>query len=133
MGYWFGESSDCYPWRKTPTKIGNTWYTPYGEVVHDPEAYFAAIERNGRYWEGTQVGIKIDTTLVALAIKMMVSKMISITFLTTTMMTTILSMKIHIQIVTTLAITITFAIVMIMSIIKIFIIHKEINMKHTHK
>ena len=52
MGYWFGESSDCYPWRKTPTKIGNTWYTPYGEVVHDPEAYFAAIERNGRYWEG---------------------------------------------------------------------------------
>ncbi len=52
MGYWFGKFSDCYPWRKTPTKIGNTWYTPYGEVVRNPSAYFAAIERNGRYWEG---------------------------------------------------------------------------------
>ncbi len=52
MGYWFGESSDCYPWRKTPTKIGDTWYTPTGEVVRNPSAYFAAIERNGRYWEG---------------------------------------------------------------------------------
>ncbi len=51
MGYWFGRSSSCYPWRKTPTKIGNTWYTPYGEVVRDPDAYFAAIRRNGRYWE----------------------------------------------------------------------------------
>ena len=52
MGYWFGKSSKCYPWRKTPTKIGNTWYTPTGEVVRDPDAYFAAIKRNGRYWEG---------------------------------------------------------------------------------
>ena len=52
MGYWFGKFSKCYPWRKTPVKIGDTWYTPYGEVVRDPDAYFAAIKRNGRYWEG---------------------------------------------------------------------------------
>ena len=132
MGYWFGESSDRYPWRKTPTKIGNTWYTPYGEVVHDPEAYFTAIERNGRYWEVTQVGIKIDTTLVTLAIKMRISKMISITILMMTTMTTIVSMKIHIQIVTTLVIMIAFVIMMIMSLIKIFIIRKEVGMNYLY-
>lgn len=52
MGYWFGEFSDCTSWRKTPTKIGDTWYTPKGEKIKNPDAYFAAVERNGRYWEG---------------------------------------------------------------------------------
>lgn len=52
MGYWFGSFSDCYSWRKTPVKIGNTWYTPSGDRIHDPDAYFAAVRRNGRYWTG---------------------------------------------------------------------------------
>jgi len=50
MGYWFGKHSKCSPWRKTPTKIGNKWYTPKGEPIRDPEAYFSTVEQNGRYW-----------------------------------------------------------------------------------
>jgi len=51
MGYWFGEFSNCTSWRKTPVKIGNTWYTPSGERIRNPKAYFAKVRRNGRYWE----------------------------------------------------------------------------------
>jgi len=52
MGYWFGEGNDCYSWRKTPTKIGDTWYTPKGEKIHNPKAYFNTVGKRGRYWEG---------------------------------------------------------------------------------
>jgi hypothetical protein len=52
MGYWFGEFNDCMPWRRTPVKIGDKWYTPTGERIRNPSAYFRAVRRNGRYWEG---------------------------------------------------------------------------------
>ncbi len=52
MGYWFGKYSKCTSWRKTPAKIGNNWYTPNGERIRNPKAYFKAVKRNGRYWEG---------------------------------------------------------------------------------
>ena len=52
MGYWFGKSSKNSSWRKTPTKINDNWYTPSGEKVNNPKAYFKAIEKNGRKWEG---------------------------------------------------------------------------------
>ncbi len=52
MGYWFGERSECSSWRKTPTKINNKWYTPSGERIKDPKAYFRKVKRNGEYWKG---------------------------------------------------------------------------------
>ena len=52
MGYWYGRYDNCKNWRKTPAKINNKWYTPSGEKIHNPSAYFDAVERNGRHWEG---------------------------------------------------------------------------------
>ena len=52
MGHWFGKSSKRLPWRKTPTKIGNKWYTPNGERIWDPGKYFEAVDENGEYWKG---------------------------------------------------------------------------------
>jgi len=52
MGYWFGKSSKCTSWRKTPTKIGKSWYTPKGEKIKNTKSYFKTVEKNGKYWEG---------------------------------------------------------------------------------
>lgn len=52
MGFWFGKSDKCTPWRKTPAKIGNNWYTPTGEKVHSPGRYFNTIKKNGEQWKG---------------------------------------------------------------------------------
>lgn len=52
MGYWFGKFDTNKKWRKTPVKINGKWFTPTGEGIHDPKAYFRAVRRNGRYWEG---------------------------------------------------------------------------------
>ena len=51
MGYWFGKGDPRLTWRKTPTKINGKWYTPSGERIYNPRAYFKAIEKNGRKWE----------------------------------------------------------------------------------
>ncbi len=58
MGYWFGVYDKRLSWRKTPVKINGKWYTPYGEPIYDPDAYFRAVERNGRYWEGDTGWVK---------------------------------------------------------------------------
>lgn len=52
MGHWFGKFREDKPWRKTPAKINGTWYTPRGEKIENPTAYFATVARRGRYWEG---------------------------------------------------------------------------------
>ena len=52
MGYWFGKVDKRLSWRKTPTKINDQWYTPTGEKIHNPDAYFKAVDRNGEYWKG---------------------------------------------------------------------------------
>ncbi len=52
MGHWFGKSSKKSSWRKTPAKINDNWYTPKGEKIHNPEAYFKAVRKNGEYWKG---------------------------------------------------------------------------------
>ncbi len=52
MGYWFGKYDNCRGWRKTPAKINKSWYTPSGKKIRNPSAYFEAVDRNGRYWEG---------------------------------------------------------------------------------
>lgn len=52
MGYWFNKFRDDLPWRKTPAKIKGKWYTPKGELIEDPDAYFAVVEKRGRFWEG---------------------------------------------------------------------------------
>jgi hypothetical protein len=52
MGFWFGKFDSTKPWRRTPVKINNRWYTPKGEKVRNSRAYFEKIEKNGRYWEG---------------------------------------------------------------------------------
>lgn len=51
MGYWFNEFDNCTTWRKTPVKIGNKWYTPKGEKIVNPAAYFSKVKQNGRYWD----------------------------------------------------------------------------------
>jgi hypothetical protein len=52
MGHWFGKFDSNKSWRKTPAKIKGNWYTPTGQKVKDPGAYFKAIKKNGRNWEG---------------------------------------------------------------------------------
>jgi hypothetical protein len=52
MGHWFDDFHDDLPWRKTPAKIGGTWYTPKGDRIENPHAYFAAVNKRGRFWEG---------------------------------------------------------------------------------
>jgi len=52
MGFWFGKFSNVLPWRKTPTKIGESWYTPTGSKVNSPPKYFAKIDENGKLWKG---------------------------------------------------------------------------------
>ena len=52
MGFWFGKFDDTKPWRSTPAKINDRWYTPRGEKVRDNNAYFGKIEKSGRYWKG---------------------------------------------------------------------------------
>jgi len=51
-GFWFGIFDKNKPWRKTPTKISGQWYTPKGDKVRNPKAYFKTIEKRGRYWKG---------------------------------------------------------------------------------
>ncbi len=52
MGHWFGKSKASNTWRKTPAKINNNWYTPSGEKIYNPDAYFKAVRKNGEYWTG---------------------------------------------------------------------------------
>lgn len=52
MGHWFDRFDDDTPWRKTPAKINGKWYTPHGEEIHDTDAYFNKVRRNGEYWKG---------------------------------------------------------------------------------
>jgi len=52
MGYWFGKFDSKAPWRKTPAKINDNWYTPAGERVRDSRKYFGTIKQNGEYWKG---------------------------------------------------------------------------------
>ncbi len=59
-GYWFGKKRPGTNWRKTPVKIGDQWYTPKGEKVRNPEAYWATINRRGRFWVGDTGWVKKD-------------------------------------------------------------------------
>ena len=52
MGFWFGIFDKGTPWRKTPAKINNSWYTPSGEKVYSPSRYFATVGKNGANWKG---------------------------------------------------------------------------------
>ena len=52
MGFWFGIFDKGTPWRKTPAKINNSWYTPSGGKVHSPSHYFAAVGTNGATLKG---------------------------------------------------------------------------------
>lgn len=49
MGFWFGIFDKGTPWRKTPAKINDSWYTPSGGKVHSPSRYFAAVEVRNRF------------------------------------------------------------------------------------
>jgi len=40
-----------YGQRYSPTKCNDTWYDASGNHIRDKEAYFDAIDRNGRYWD----------------------------------------------------------------------------------
>ncbi|MGX9366797.1 hypothetical protein ACTVJH_12270 [Desulfoplanes sp. PS50] len=52
MGHWFGRFRDDMPWRKTPARIKGVWYTPRGDKIDNPDAYFATVARRGRFWDG---------------------------------------------------------------------------------
>ncbi len=46
-----GDTSQTCKQKHSPTKKDGVWYDANGHRINDTDAYFAEVEKNGRYWE----------------------------------------------------------------------------------